>query len=240
MGKATVDRLLASGARGVVSLDVKHDSSQGQQPEPRLICINGSVTSEEDVRRALDVIKNQFNGQLDVLVNCAGIAPAGSVYDPNRDPPSHSLDLFRRVLEINTVGTFNVIRLATETMVKWAEKSPTKNDKVIIITSSIAADDGPKGRVAYVASKGALTAMTRPLALDLAPFGIRVVTIAPGGFMTPLQDQQPPEALKGYIDRTLVPKRLGQPEEFAHFVQSIIENSMINGVKLRLDGAVRD
>jgi 3-hydroxyacyl-CoA dehydrogenase / 3-hydroxy-2-methylbutyryl-CoA dehydrogenase len=151
---------------------------------------------------------------------------------------AHDLAAFSKVLNVNTVGTFNVIRLAAEQM---ATNEPDQDGKrgVIVNTASIAAMDGQMGQAAYAASKGAVVAMTLPIARDLASTGIRICTIAPGLFMTPMLAGLPEPALQALAAGVPFPKRLGQPEEYAQLVQCIIENPMLNGEVIRLDGALR-
>ena len=179
-------------------------------------------------------------------MNCAGIAPAQKILKqlPSMDPTGtcsfrvHSLDDFKRCLEVNTVGTFNVIRLAAERMSK--RKADTQGLRGCIInTASIAAFDGQIGQVSYAASKSAIVGMTLPLARELAPLGIRVMTIAPGLFNTPLLESLPESVRLDLAKSVPCPSRLGNPDEFANLVVSILTNSMLNGTVIRLDGALR-
>lgn len=169
------------------------------------------------------------------LTSFVGIAIAQKTL--NKKGP-HDLAAFAKVLTVNTVGTFNVIRLAAEQM---SANEPDQDGKrgVIVNTASIAAMDGQMGQAAYAASKGAVVAMTLPIARDLASTGIRVCTIAPGLFMTPMLAGLPESAMKELAAGVPFPKRLGRPEEYAQLVQSIIENPMLNGEVIRLDGALR-
>ncbi len=192
------------------------------------------VTSEADAERAVDTALEWF-GDLRGLINCAGIAPAEKIV--GRNGP-HALDSFRRAVSINLVGTFNMIRLAACAIEK---RPPDANGErgVIINTASIAAFEGQIGQAAYAASKGGVAAMTLPLARELARYGIRVVTIAPGIFETPMMAGMPAEVREALGRNVPFPPRLGRPVEFAALVSHIIENSMLNGETIRLDGALR-
>jgi NAD(P)-dependent dehydrogenase (short-subunit alcohol dehydrogenase family) len=174
-------------------------------------------------------------GPLHIAVNCAGIGPAQRTV--GKDGPA-SLDVFERVVRVNLIGTFNVARLAAAAM---ASNDPDENGErgVIINTASIAAFDGQIGQTAYSASKGGIVGMTLPMARDLARLGIRVMTIAPGIFDTPLLGQMPDEVRAALSASVPFPPRLGQPREFARLARSIIENPMLNGAVIRLDGALR-
>lgn len=192
------------------------------------------VTREEDGKAAVALAVSAF-GHLHGLVNCAGIAPAEKVV--GREQP-HRLETFARAVQINLIGTFNMIRLAAEAM---AKNSPGEDGErgVIVNTASIAAFDGQIGQAAYAASKGGVAAMTLPIARELARLGIRVVTIAPGVFETPMMTGFPEEVQKALAASVPFPARLGQPEEFATLVRHICENRMLNGEVIRLDGALR-
>jgi NAD(P)-dependent dehydrogenase (short-subunit alcohol dehydrogenase family) len=168
-------------------------------------------------------------------VNCAGIAPSERI--AGRNGP-HSLESFTRAITINLVGTFNMLRLAANAMI--SNEPLTDGERgVIINTASISAFEGQVGQVAYAASKAGVAGMTLPAARELARFGIRVITIAPGLFMTPLMASFPPEVQKSLAQTVLFPPRLGKPEEFAALVASICELTMLNGETIRLDGALR-
>lgn len=188
------------------------------------------VCDEGDVLAALDE-----GSRLDILVHCAGIATAERAL--GKDGP---LDLarFDKVLRTNVTGTFNVVRLAAALMAK-NEPGPDGERGVIVLTSSVAAFDGQIGQAAYSASKGAVAAMTLPLAREFARFGIRVVSIAPGLFNTPLLAGLPDEAMKQLAATIPFPSRLGEPAEFASLAMAIIQNRMLNGETIRLDGALR-
>lgn len=194
------------------------------------------VTSEADVQKALDIARDKY-GRLDVAVNCAGIGVAYKTYNFNKDRP-HVLEDFAKVINVNTVGTFNVIRLSVGLIGK-NEPNEDGQRGVVINTASVAAYDGQMGQAAYSASKGAIVGMTLPIARDLSTQGIRCVTIAPGLFDTPLLASLP-QKVRDFLASTIpFPKRLGDPDEYAHLVQSVIENPLLNGEVIRLDGALR-
>ncbi len=192
------------------------------------------VTSEADGIRAVDAAKARF-GALHGLVNCAGIAPNERVV--GRAGP-HRLETFTRTLTINLVGTFNMLRLAAHAMT--ANEPLADGERgVIVNTASVAAFEGRIGQAAYSASKAGVVGLTLPAARELARFGIRVVTIAPGPFMTPMVAAYPPELQETLAKTVLFPERLGRPQEFAALVAFIVELTMLNGETIRLDGALR-
>uniref|UniRef100_A0A3B3RU47 3-hydroxyacyl-CoA dehydrogenase type-2 n=1 Tax=Paramormyrops kingsleyae TaxID=1676925 RepID=A0A3B3RU47_9TELE len=237
LGKATVERLVSQGASAVIlDLPSSDGLSVAKSLGDRCAFAPADVTSEADVRSAVALAREKF-GRLDLAVNCAGIAVAVKTYNFKKDVP-HSLEDFTRVLTVNAAGTFNVIRLAVGEMGK-NEPNADGHRGCIINTASVAAFDGQVGQVAYSASKGAIVGMTLPIARDLAPMGIRVVTIAPGLFSTPLLAGLP-EKVQSFLARQVpFPSRLGDPTEYAHLVTSLAENPMINGEVIRLDGALR-
>jgi 3-hydroxyacyl-CoA dehydrogenase/3-hydroxy-2-methylbutyryl-CoA dehydrogenase len=192
------------------------------------------VTDEASVSNAMNQAVDKW-GKINVAVNCAGIAIAARTLS-KKGP--HDLAQFAKVLNVNTVGTFNVIRLAAHRM---ATNTPDEDSVrgVIINTASIAAMDGQIGQAAYAASKGGVVAMTLPVARDLAASGIRVNCIAPGLFLTPMLESLPEQVRKELASTVPLPKRLGKPAEYAKLVQAIIENPMLNGETIRLDGALR-
>jgi NAD(P)-dependent dehydrogenase (short-subunit alcohol dehydrogenase family) len=196
--------------------------------------VNADVTREADVQSAVDLAVREF-GRLDGLVNAAGIPAAERVL--GRDGV-HSLDRFARVVQVNLIGTFNAIRLAASAM---ASNQPNEDGErgVIVSTASVAAFDGQIGQAAYSASKGGIVAMTLPLAREFARIGVRVMTIAPGTFDTPLLGALPEAARLSLAQQVPFPPRLGRPEEFAALVRHIFENGMLNGEVIRLDGAIR-
>ena len=205
--------------------------------DPTAVFVPADVTSEEQVQAAVDAAVAL--GPLRIVVNCAGIATPGKVLGREGVLP---LDTFNRVIQINLVGTFNVIRLAAAAM---AATEPAVTDLggpergVIINTASVAAFDGQIGQPAYAASKGAVAAMTLPIARELARSLIRVVTIAPGIFETPMMAGLPQEAQDSLGAQVPHPSRLGKPEEYANLVAHIVDNAMLNGETIRLDGAIR-
>lgn len=192
------------------------------------------ISDEASVQASIDQAVEAF-GEISGLINCAGIPGAERVV--GREGP-HTLSGFERALKVNLLGTFNMIRLAADKM-QNNEQQPNLERGVIINTASVAAFDGQIGQAAYAASKGGVTAMTLPIARELARFGIRVMTIAPGIFKTPMMDVLPEEVQQSLGAAVPFPPRLGDPDEFAQLVQQIIENSMLNGEVIRLDGAIR-
>ncbi|MCU1476915.1 MAG: short-chain type dehydrogenase/reductase [Subtercola sp.] len=236
LGLATTKALLAGGA-SVVIADLA--SSQGAQLAEelgdRVLFAPTDVTSESDVAAALDLAATL--GRLNIVVNCAGISIASRVV--GRKGP-FALDAFSKVVQVNLIGTFNVIRLASEWMIDTPNADETVEERgVIINTASVAAFDGQIGQAAYSASKGGVVGMTLPIARDLAEHKIRVMTIAPGIFHTPMFDALPPESIVSLGAQTPHPARLGAPDEYASLALHIIDNPMLNGETIRLDGAIR-
>ncbi|QAS53084.1 3-hydroxyacyl-CoA dehydrogenase [Halobacillus litoralis] len=235
LGEATVRQIVGKGGRAVI---VDRDGAKGEQLSEELgagtLFLKADVTSANEINRMLDQAIEAF-GHVNAVVNCAGIVIGEKVV--GRDGP-HELDSFSKVLEVNVMGTFNVIRLAAERM-KANEPMDTGEKGVIINTASIAAFDGQIGQAAYSASKGGVVAMTLPISRELARHGIRVMTIAPGVFETPMFQQLPEEAREALGNQTPFPKRLGQPQEYAKLALSILDNPMLNGEVIRLDGAIR-
>ena len=226
LGEATARMLASSGARVVVA-DLKGEAPEGGR------FVESDVTDEESVRAAVNAALEV--GELRGAVNCAGVASAEKVL--GREGP-HSLDSFTKVVQVNLIGTFNVVRLAAEAMVS-GDPSESGERSVIVNTASVAAFDGQIGQVAYAASKGGVVAMTLPVARELAKSGIRVMTIAPGIFDTSMMAGIPEEARDSLGKQVPFPPRLGRPEEYANLVKHIIENEMLNGEVIRLDGAIR-
>jgi len=195
----------------------------------------GDVTDENGITSILDKIADEY-GAPRVLINCAGICPASKTVGREG---AHDLELFQKTLNINLIGTFNMIRLCAERM---AHASPVNADNergVIINTASIAAYEGQIGQAAYSASKGAIVSMTLPIARELSKMGIRVTAIAPGIMETPMITAMPDEVQDSLKSTMIFPKRLGQGKEFAELAAHIIENTLINGTTIRLDGALR-
>src|SRR4029453_13670464 len=196
--------------------------------------ISTDVTSEQSAQMAIDAAIKQF-GALHGLVNCAGILGAARI--AGREGP-HDLGLFQKVIQVNLVGTFNMLRLAAAAMTLNLPDAQGERG-VIINTASVAAFEGQIGQAAYSASKGGVAALTLPAARELARFGIRVATIAPGVFATAMMQAAPDAVRNSLAEQAPFPARFGRPDEFAQLVQQIIENSMLNGCVIRLDGAVR-
>lgn len=233
LGLATVNTLVEAGGR-VVIIDLP--SSDGERIAKELgenVAFSAAdVTEEQQVEAALDLAE-QF-GPLRVAVNCAGIGNAIKTVSKKGAFP---LADFSKVVNINLIGTFNVIRLAAQ---RIAATEPIGEERgVIVNTASVAAFDGQVGQAAYSASKGGIVGMTLPIARDLAGYLVRVVTIAPGLFHTPLFDTLPDEAIASLGSQVPHPSRLGNPVEFAALVEHIIGNPMLNGETIRLDGAIR-
>ncbi|XP_005282406.1 3-hydroxyacyl-CoA dehydrogenase type-2-like isoform X1 [Chrysemys picta bellii] len=237
LGRATAERLVQQGASAViVDLPTSDGPSVAKALGEQCVFAPADVTSEADVKGVLALVREKF-GRLDLAVNCAGIAVAVKTYNAKKDMP-HSLEDFQRVLNVNIAGTFNVIRLSAGEMGRNDPDSDGHRG-VIVNTASVAAFEGQVGQAAYSASKGGIVGMTLPIARDLAPMGIRVVTIAPGLFATPLLAGLP-EKVRTFLARQVpFPSRLGLPGEYAHLVQCIVENPMLNGEVIRLDGAIR-
>ena len=233
---AAVTRMLVAGGGKVVGIDVNAAAGEAIAAElgGAVRFVKGDVTSEADGIAAVTLAKEAF-GHLHGLVNCAGVAPGEKVV--GRDAP-HRLDSFARAEGINLIGTFNMLRLAADAIVK---EEPTADGErgVIINTASIAAFDGQIGQAAYAASKGGVAALTLPVARELARFGVRVVTIAPGIFETPMMAGLPQEVQDSLGKTVPFPPRLGRPPEYAALVRHILENTMLNGEVIRLDGALR-
>ncbi|MAT99410.1 MAG: 3-hydroxyacyl-CoA dehydrogenase [Anaerolineaceae bacterium] len=236
LGAATVRRLAAAGANVLIA-DLNSEAGEvlaaNLGANAKFVLTN--VAAEEDVQTAVSTAINSFGG-LNGVVNCAGIAIASKVI--GRDGAPHALDAFSKVIQVNLIGTFNVIRLAAAEMAK-AEPNEAGERGVIINTASVAAFDGQMGQAAYSASKGGVVGMTLPIARDLARSGIRVMTIAPGIFETPMLAGLPEKARISLAEQVPFPSRLGRPEEYAALAQHIIENEMLNGEVIRLDGAIR-
>jgi NAD(P)-dependent dehydrogenase (short-subunit alcohol dehydrogenase family) len=228
LGLATAEALAARGARVVI---VDLPTSQGEAAASRLggTFVAGDVTSETEVERAVDAAEN-----LRIVVNCAGIGPSHRLV--GRDGP-HPLDAFRRVVEVNLIGTFNVLRLGAARM---AEAEAVDGERgVVINTASVAAFEGQVGQIAYSASKAGIVGMTIVAARDLATLMIRVCTIAPGTFDTPLLGTLSEEFRQSLASAVPHPRRLGAPAEYAALALHIVENPMLNGETIRLDGAIR-
>ncbi|AXE17229.1 3-hydroxyacyl-CoA dehydrogenase [Runella rosea] len=235
LGAATAKMIVEDGGNAVLA-DV--NSTVGEQTEAELgenaLFVHTDVTNPESVQNAIDTAIDAFGG-LDGLINCAGIGPAERVVGKNGP---HSLERFSNVISINLIGTFNVIRLAAAVM-QHNEPEESGERGIIINTASVAAFDGQIGQAAYSASKGGIVAMTLPIAREFAKLGIRVMTIAPGIFETPLLMGMPDEVKASLGQQVPFPSRLGKPHEYAALAKHIIENQMLNGEVIRLDGAIR-
>jgi len=230
LGAATVEALRAAGAQ-VVILDLPSAGDQVVEGDG-IVFVGGDITDPAAVAQAVQAAAR--TGPLRVLVNCAGIGRGARTV--GRQGP-HDLDLFRQVVDVNLVGTFNVIRLAAATM---QLSEPVDGERgVIVNTSSVAAFEGQIGQVAYAASKAAIVGMTLPIARDLSKLLIRCVTIAPGTFSTPLLATLSPGVRASLTATVPHPSRLGEPSEFAALVTHIASNPMLNGETIRLDGAIR-
>jgi len=235
LGRAAAEAILAAGGNAVL-LDVNAEAGNAaaQALGAKTQFAQADVTSEDQVKAAVDLAVSAFGG-LHGVVNAAGIGPAAKVL--GRNGP-HPLDLFEKTMRINAVGTFNVIRLAAAVISQNAPQDSGERG-VIVNTASIAAYDGQIGQSAYAASKGAIVGMTLPIAREFAQLGIRVVTIAPGIFDTPLLAGLPEPARVSLGQQVPFPSRLGRPSEYGALVRHIIENEMLNGEVIRLDGALR-
>ena len=235
LGAATV-RLLVESGGNVLIADIDDEAGEELADEigEKARFAHTDVTDEESVQGALDTARSVFGG-LHGLINCAGVGPAKKVL--GRKGP-HPLEDFNRVVQLNLIGTFNPIRLAAPIL---AENDPNEEGErgVIVNTASVAAFEGQIGQAAYSASKGGVAAMTLPIARELAAHGIRVMTIAPGIFETPMAAQLPDETREALGEQTPFPPRLGRPEEYAALVKHIVQNEMLNGEVIRLDGALR-
>ncbi|MCS6811951.1 MAG: 3-hydroxyacyl-CoA dehydrogenase [Tepidimonas sp.] len=232
LGEGTVRMLAAHGGR-VVIVDLQDERGQALARELGATYVHGDVSQEADAQNAVDQALEL--GKLVGLINCAGIAPAEKTV--GKSGP-HSLALFNRVIQVNLVGTFNMIRLAATAM-SVNEPEPTGERGVIISTASVAAFEGQIGQAAYAASKGGVVGMTLPIARDLAKLGIRNMTIAPGIFGTPMLFGMPKEVQDALAAMVPFPSRLGRPDDYAKLVKHILENEMLNGEVIRLDGAIR-
>lgn len=232
LGEGAARMLAACGGKVVVA-DLQVDKGQAVAGQIGGVFVRCDVSQEADGRAAVAAALGL--GKLAGLVNCAGIAPA--VKTVGRDG-AHPLGAFEKTIAVNLVGTFNLIRLAAEAMCR-NEPEPTGERGVLISTASIAAYDGQIGQAAYAASKGGVVGMTLPIARDLARNGIRNMTIAPGIFGTPMLFSMPQEVRDALAAGVPFPSRLGTPEDYARLVRHIIENDMLNGEVIRLDGAIR-
>ena len=235
LGAATARALAAAGGRVVIA-DVNADAGAQVAGElgPRARFAQADVTDEASVQAAVYLARSAF-GALHGAVNCAGIGGGARVLGKEGPMP---LAQFTRIVNVNLVGTFNVIRLAAAA-IQHNPPGESGERGVIINTASVAAFDGQIGQAAYSASKGGVVGMTLPIARELARFGIRVMTIAPGVFDTPMVAQLPEDARRSLAEQVPFPPRLGRPEEYAALACHIVTNQMLNGEVIRLDGAIR-
>lgn len=235
LGQVTCEQVLQAGAK-VIAFDLNEQAGEALQAQhgDALLFVGVDVTDPDSVSRGIQAGMERF-ARLDVCINCAGVAPGGKVL--GRNGPL-ALEKFGQVININLLGTFNVLRLAAEQM---AKNTPDDGGErgVIINTASVAAFDGQVGQAAYSASKAGVAGMTLPLARDLSSLGIRVMTIAPGIFDTPMMQAMTDEVRLPLIEMVQSPKRFGDPREYAALALHIISNSYLNGEVIRLDGAIR-
>lgn len=236
LGEATARRLVAAGGKVAI---FDRDEERGRTlvdalGGDRVLFKKTDVVSAEEVEQNIAAVVATF-GKVNVVVNCAGIATPGKVVSKGRPI---ALERFEQLIQVNLIGTFNVLRVAAAAMM---DNEPNEDGErgVIINTASVAAFEGQIGQAAYSASKGGVVGMTLPIAREFAPYGIRVMTIAPGLVETPLFAGLPEPAQEGLVDMTVFPKRLGRPDEYAKLVESIVTNPLLNGEVIRLDGAIR-
>jgi NAD(P)-dependent dehydrogenase (short-subunit alcohol dehydrogenase family) len=235
LGAASVRMVVKAGGRGlIVDLNEANGQALAAEMGENAAFARADVSSASDMEAAVEAALQRF-GRLDININCAGIGSAARVI--GKEGPA-SLEAFVKVINVNLVGAFNSIRLAAAAMAR-NEPGPDGERGVVINTASIAAFDGQIGQAAYSASKGGIVGMTLPLARDLARHGIRVMTIAPGIFDTPLLGQLPDTVRESLGQSVPFPQRLGQPDDYAALARHIIENAMLNGEVIRLDGALR-
>ena len=235
LGLATAKRLLSSGAK-IMLVDLNEENVKKAAEslgDPTAFSV-ANVTEEDSVQNCIKTAKELFGG-IHIVVNCAGIGSASKTVGKDG---AHPLNYFKLVVDINLTGTFNVLRLAA---VEMGNNDPGEDGEcgVIVNTASVAAFDGQIGQAGYSASKAGVVGMTLPIARDLARMGIRVNTIAPGIFDTPMMSRATDEVRKPLIEMTQFTKRLGLPDEFAALVQHIVENPFLNGETIRLDGGIR-
>ncbi len=235
LGAALVKRLQAAGGK-ILILDVQEEAGTALAKElgPSVAFVKCDVTSEDDVQKAVEKAKELFGG-VHFCINCAGTGWAERTVTKNGP---HNLASFEKIIRLNLIGTFNVASKAAFAM---TANTPNENGErgVIVNVASVAAYDGQIGQASYSASKGGVVSMTLPMARDLSGVGIRVITVAPGIFQTPLLAMLPQEVLKSLNESVPFPKRVGKPEEFAMLVEHLLLNPYINGETIRLDGAIR-
>jgi NAD(P)-dependent dehydrogenase (short-subunit alcohol dehydrogenase family) len=233
LGAATAEKLASEGAR-VAIFDMNEETGRAHAAKIGGAFFKVNVTDQASVTEAIAAAEGK-HGVARILVNCAGIAIGAKTVGKEFVP--HPLDQFKKVIEVNLIGTFNVI---SQFAARLSQAEPVGEERgVIINTASVAAFEGQVGQAAYSASKGGVVGMTLPIARDLAQVGIRVVTIAPGIFYTPMMASMPQKVQDSLGASVPFPSRLGKPEEYAHLAHSIVTNAMLNGETIRLDGAIR-
>jgi NAD(P)-dependent dehydrogenase (short-subunit alcohol dehydrogenase family) len=240
LGEATARMLAGAGAK-VTILDMNAERGEQVAREAGMLFIEANVADEASVDAALAKAR-AAHGIERVLVNCAGIAPGKRTVSKKRDTGelvAHDLASFRRVLEVNLIGTYHMIAKSAVAMAGLDPVTPDGGRGVVVCTASVAAQDGQIGQAAYAASKGGVLGLTLPVARDLSGYGIRVMTIMPGLFQTPMFESVPEDFRKTLEAGIPFPSRLGRPEEYAALVRAIIDNDMLNGESIRLDGALR-
>ncbi len=235
LGFATAEMLVQAGGQ-VLMLDVQEEKGQNAAGilGPKAYFLLCDVRNETQVQAAVQMAKEKLGG-VHGLINCAGLGPAKRVV--GKEGP-HPLDAFEQIVQVNLIGTFNTLRLAANEMQKNTPNTDGERG-IVINTASVAAFDGQIGQAAYAASKGGIVSMTLPIAREFAQLGIRVNCIAPGIFETPLLKNLPQEVQDSLANQIPFPKRLGKPAEYANLVKHMIENTMLNGEVVRLDGAIR-
>lgn len=235
LGRAVADKVIAAGGK-VAMLDINADAGAAAEKElgDNALFIKTDVSKEADVNNAVEKAVATF-GSINLAVSCAGVLGAGRVLGKKGPMPS---DFFANVININLVGTFNLCKAAAQAM---EANSPDEDGQrgLLVNTASVAAFEGQIGQAAYSASKGGVASLAMPLAREFSRIGVRVMTIAPGIFWTPMMDGMPPEVQESLGKQVPFPSRLGKPEEYAALVASIWENTMLNGETIRLDGAIR-
>ncbi|MGK0499554.1 MAG: NAD(P)-dependent dehydrogenase (short-subunit alcohol dehydrogenase family) [Oceanicoccus sp.] len=236
LGRAIIEKIVAAGGRAAIfDMNEEAGTAFAKEMGDAVMYQSVNVTDEASVQRAINNVVNDF-GAIHICVNCAGIGNAAKTFGRKGVFP---LESFTQVINVNLIGTFNVLRLAAE---KMAANEPVNEDGergVIINTASVAAYEGQVGQAAYSASKGGIVGMTLPIARDLASYGIRVNTMVPGLINTPLFNGLPQESIDALSSTVLYPKRLGKPSEIAHLAATLIENGYINGECIRMDGGIR-
>jgi len=237
LGAATARMLIDAGARvTLVDHDADSVETQARALGESALAVTADVTREADGERAIAATRERF-GAIHGLINCAGVAPAEKIHGKRG---MHGLDSFRRVVDINLIGTFNLLRLAVAAMLEHPTEDDDDGERgVVINTASVAAFEGQIGQAAYAASKAGVVGLTLPAARELAASGIRVMAIAPGIFDTAMMQGMPAEVRDGLNAKVPFPKRMGHAEEYAALVRQIIENRYLNGEVIRLDGGIR-